>query len=196
MGSEEAKNHSRMRAFLRAFGFAFDGISDTLLCERNMKVHFAVAMLVFLFEFITRPPLLAVILTMMVSASVIASELINTAVESIVNHLTQGERLTFARIAKDAAAGSVLMHAFGAVGVGAYVMVSAWPLGWHLSTGYRLSSGVASASATLVLGILIARTYVYYLRHLRTNGEPLCDRHPKVDGQHERARNKEGTYKD
>lgn len=47
-----------LKDFFRAFGFALDGVSFTLVCERNMKVHFVAATLVLLFELITRPPVL------------------------------------------------------------------------------------------------------------------------------------------
>lgn len=128
-----------------------------------MKIHFSAATVVLVFELITRPPLLAVVLTLVVSAAVISSELINTVVERIVDYMARGERLLFAKIAKDAAAGAVLVHALAAVAVAVYAVSTALPLHWQPLSREHLSGGLVSASGLIVLGIITGRTYFYWL---------------------------------
>lgn len=99
----------------------------------------------------------------MIAASVISGELINTVVERIVDHVAHGERLPFARIAKDAAAGAVLVQALAALAVATYAVSAALPLHWQPFSHHHLGSGLLSASGLLILGILTGRTYFFWL---------------------------------
>lgn len=167
---EKSRERNSLLSFFRAFRYAFDGISHTLAYERNMKVHFAAATGIFLFEFVTRPPLFPVILTILISTAVLGSEMVNTSVEEIVNHITGGEQLPFARIAKDAAAGAVLVLSMGALAVGGYAVGEAMPLRCNLFTTIHVGSAVASASALAVLGILTVRTFFYWRKNQGCDG--------------------------
>ena len=62
----------------------------------------------------------AVLIT--VSALVIALELVNTGIEKAVDLAAEEKILPFAKIAKDAAAGAVLIAAIGAVAVGLVIL--------------------------------------------------------------------------
>ena len=79
----------------KSFGYAFQGIFTCIRKERNMKIHCTVAM---------------------------ALELVNTAVEAVVDLVTE-ERHPLAKIAKDTAAGAVLIAAIMAAIVGLIIFV-------------------------------------------------------------------------
>lgn len=107
----------RVRRLLDSFNYAIHGIIHSLRTQRNMRIHFTVALVVlsacFIYdiskvEFI----ILAITITMVVSA-----ELINTAIESAID-LTTNYYHPLAKIAKNAAAGAVLVTAINAVLVG------------------------------------------------------------------------------
>ena len=113
-----------MKALLKSFGYAFAGIFSTIRTERNMRIHLTVMLYMFgylfLYDFFTvsRTQLALLFLS---CALVLAGELINTAVESIVD-LVEQKKNTFCKIAKDAAAGAVLVNALFAVAVGIAVL--------------------------------------------------------------------------
>ncbi|MFW6381322.1 MAG: diacylglycerol kinase [Bacillota bacterium] len=107
----------RWYGFFESFNFALQGIVHTLKTQLNMKVHFLLAFLVLggslLFE-ISRLELIILFITIVL---VIALELINTAIEVIVDMVSQEYSLR-ARIAKNIASGAVFMAALNAVLVG------------------------------------------------------------------------------
>ena len=107
-----------MRGFWRSFGYAGRGIWFCVRHERNFRVHMTAAFYVLLFApyfSLTRGDWAALLAVL---ALVLAAEAINTAVEQVVN-LASPRRRTRARVAKDVAAGAVLLCALFALGVAA-----------------------------------------------------------------------------
>lgn len=106
----------------QAFSCAGAGVAHAVRTQRNMKIHLAVAVLAVALGFALRidaPSWLAVIVCI---ALVIAMECVNTAVEAVVDLVSPGYA-ELARVAKDCAAGAVLVCAAGAVVVGAVVFL-------------------------------------------------------------------------
>lgn len=106
-----------MRSFFRAFLYAGHGIAAAVKTQRNLRFHIAAAVYVTAFSFFYNLTKGEYVLLMLTFSSVISAELINTAVETAVD-LCSPERHKLAEIAKDAAAGAVLVTAFFAVIVG------------------------------------------------------------------------------
>jgi len=98
---------------LRSFHHAFEGIIYATRTEPNMRVHFVLGALVLLATLILRLDRYYVIATVTLVALVLSLELMNTAVEAIVDLLTVAHH-PLAKTAKDAAAGAVLVSAIGA----------------------------------------------------------------------------------
>ena len=102
--------------------FAGRGVWFCIRHERNFRVHMAVAAYVLLlapYFSLSRgewAALLAVV------ALVLAAEAVNTAVEQVVN-LASPRRRTRARVAKDVAAGAVLLCASGALAAGLFLFL-------------------------------------------------------------------------
>ncbi|WP_068774382.1 diacylglycerol kinase [Paenibacillus sp. FJAT-26967] len=111
---------SSFRRFLRGFRFAYEGIKYAFDTQRNMKFHFLVAFLVFLASVILGLPHWDVLFLLLAVVLVVMTELINTAVEKAVD-LAMPEQHPLAKIAKDTAAGAVLVAALFAVVVGMVV---------------------------------------------------------------------------
>ncbi|MFD7521172.1 diacylglycerol kinase family protein [Paenibacillus chitinolyticus] len=111
---------SSFQRFLRGFRFAYEGIKYAFDTQRNMKFHFVVAFLVFLAAVILGLPHWDVLFLLLAVVLVIMTELINTAVEKAVD-LAMPELHPLAKIAKDTAAGAVLVAALFAVVVGMVV---------------------------------------------------------------------------
>ncbi len=101
-----------------SFNHAINGIIDTLRNQRNMKIHLVAAIVVliaacFCFD-ISKIEFLIIAITV---AIVIAAELINTAIEAAID-MTTNYYHPLAKIAKNAAAGAVLITAINAIVVG------------------------------------------------------------------------------
>ena len=111
------KIHQERRALCKSFLYAFHGIRFCVKNERNMRIHLAVAVLVTAFSLVyglTGTEYAMVFLTM---GAVLSAEAVNTAIEAVVN-LESPSYNALARVAKDAAAGAVLLTALAACGVG------------------------------------------------------------------------------
>jgi diacylglycerol kinase (ATP) len=110
---ERVHEHS----FWRSFHHAFEGIIYATRTQWNMRLHLVAAALVLvatLYLRLQRPYVIGIVITV---AVVLAFELLNTAIEAIVDLLTS-EQHPLAKVAKDAAAGAVLIVAFAAIIVG------------------------------------------------------------------------------
>jgi diacylglycerol kinase len=107
-------------SLLSSFKYAFMGIYYALKFNRNIRIHFVAAILVIIASLLLKVgPFEMGILGVMILL-VICTEMINTAIEEVVNLLTTEHRVE-AKIAKDVSAGMVLLTTMGAVIVGILV---------------------------------------------------------------------------
>ncbi|MFA8439570.1 diacylglycerol kinase [Pueribacillus sp. YX66] len=112
----------RFSRFIASFQYAAFGIAHTFKTERNFKIHVVVALIVILFAYflsITRFEWL--ILIIVISFTVIL-ELVNTAIENVVNLITNDYH-PYAKAAKDIAAGAVLISAIMSVMIGCIIFI-------------------------------------------------------------------------
>ena len=113
-----------IRNLFKSFGYAFSGIFSCILTERNMRIHCVCAVYMYSFLGLTDWFVLSRAdwaILFIANAIVMMGELINTAIEKTVDLVTQ-ERKPLAKIAKDAAAGAVLIGAIFAVCVGIAIL--------------------------------------------------------------------------
>ncbi len=101
----------------RSFRYAFEGIFNTIKAERNLRIH--ITCIIYMFSILGFTDWFTLSRTdwtvlLIASGTVIAGELINTAVENAVN-LASEEISEYGKISKDAAAGAVLISAIFAV---------------------------------------------------------------------------------
>jgi diacylglycerol kinase len=118
----------RLRA---SFGFAWQGICYAYRSQRNFRIHTAIALgavAVGLWVGLdaTRWAVLA-----LAAGLVFGAELVNTALEATVD-LATGDLKPLAKVAKDTAAGAVLVAAATAVAVG--LLILGPPL-WEMASG-------------------------------------------------------------
>ncbi len=112
----------KTKEIIDSFNYAIEGILYVLRGQRNMRIHFAAALIVLmlsLFTSISRFELLVLFLTI---SLVIVMEMVNTAVETVVDLYTD-QYNPLARIAKNVAAGAVLVAAINAIGVGYFIFI-------------------------------------------------------------------------
>ena len=106
----------------KSFGYAFEGIFTGIKKERNMKIHCMAMVLVIIAGIILRLPAYKWCICLILFGLIMALELVNTAVEAVVDLVTE-ERKPLAKIAKDTAAGAVLIAAVMAAITGLILFV-------------------------------------------------------------------------
>ena len=100
-----------------SFNHAFEGIIHVLRTQRNMRIHFAVAFVVLIAALVVNVTKLELIALLISITFVLIAEMINTALEAAIDIATTAFD-PMAKLAKDIAAGSVLIASVNAVGVG------------------------------------------------------------------------------
>lgn len=114
------ENSHRRQKLTSSFANAWQGIVACFVEERNIKIHFLVAVLVMIFGFILQISVTEWCLCFVLFGLIMGLELVNTAVESVVDLVTEEWR-PLARRAKDCAAGAVLIAAIWAAVVGGII---------------------------------------------------------------------------
>jgi len=110
--------HMKNRPFRDRLGFAIAGIVHTIRSENSFRVHVLATCAVLIALIVMRPaPLWWAIILLTVTA-VLGAELINTALEHLVDHL-HPEQHPRIKLVKDCAAGAVLVFSIGALGIAA-----------------------------------------------------------------------------
>lgn len=106
-----------MKKFFKAFVYAGEGIWKTICTQRNFRFHITAAVYVLSFSMFYELSKAEYILLMLTFSSVMAAEMINTAVENTVDLFSKKYDRS-AKNAKDAAAGAVLVTAIFSVVIG------------------------------------------------------------------------------
>jgi diacylglycerol kinase (ATP) len=98
-----------------SFKYAWAGLSYAFKTQRNFRIHLAIgALAIGLGVFLQLPAVEMAVIGLTIGA-VLAMELLNTAIESVVDLTVKQSYHELAKIAKDCAAGAVLVSAFAAV---------------------------------------------------------------------------------
>ena len=145
----------RRTNLLQSFNWAFEGVVHALRSERNMWIHFGVAVLVLIASLFFALTRLEVVALFVAISLVLITEMLNTAIEHVVDLVTD-ELDPRAKIAKDVAAGAVLVSTVNALAI-AYLVFYDKIIGVPYSVLRKLrTSPVDLVVVTLVLVILAA----------------------------------------
>jgi diacylglycerol kinase (ATP) len=100
-----------------SFNFAFEGIIHVLRTQRNMRIHFAIASVVLIAAVWTGVDRIELIALLLAISFVLIAEMINSALEAGIDVATTSFD-PLAKLAKDIAAGAVLLATVNAVAIG------------------------------------------------------------------------------
>ncbi len=156
------------RQWLRSANFAIEGILHGARTQRHLRYHFFSAAVVLLFSYIvgvTRDEFIMVSFAVII---VLASEMLNSAIEAVVDILSP-EYAEKARIAKDIAAGAVFITAFGAAVLGYIVLFP------YLKALFREGFYVArhTREETSLIAFILVLILVIILKARFGKGHPL-----------------------
>ena len=107
----------RRPSLLESFNFAFEGVIHVLRTQRNLRIHFAVAFAVLIAAVAVGVDRIELIALLISISFVLIAEMLNTALEAGIDVATTSFD-PLAKLAKDIAAGAVLIATVNAVAVG------------------------------------------------------------------------------
>jgi diacylglycerol kinase (ATP) len=158
----------RTPAVLQSFNWAFEGVIHVLRTERNMRIHFGLATAVLILAFsygVTKLELMALLIAI---SFVLIAEMVNTAIEATIDLATTSFD-PLAKMAKDIAAGAVLIAAVNAIVIGYLVFADRLT-----EPSSRLVERVREAPANLTLiALILIVLIVIASKALTGRGTPL-----------------------
>lgn len=119
-------------AFLNSFVYAWHGLVYAVRTQRNARVHMLLGSLAILLGIVLRISPVEFAMVFIAITLVFIAEMFNTVAEACIDLVTR-EYHPLARIAKDVAAGAVLLNAMLSVLIGGLVFIPhLWPLAQRL----------------------------------------------------------------
>lgn len=113
-------NQFSYRKFFRSFGYAFRGLVRLIETEQNARVHLVASLILGICAYAFHIPRAEVAILFFAVVLVFAVEIINTAIEKLLDIVHPDSHAQIAYV-KDALAGAVLIAALIALGVGFFV---------------------------------------------------------------------------
>ncbi|HJV65135.1 MAG TPA: diacylglycerol kinase [Geomonas sp.] len=154
--------------FIDSVNCAIDGVLYAVRTQKHMRYHFLAALLILCAALLFRVTATEFMLLALPISFVLFAELINTAIEVVVDMISPDFH-PLAKIAKDVAAGAVLVSAFGTAVIG-YLVLSKYLFPLHRRALSLI--GTASEMGTVVSVILVLIT-VIILKARSGRGKPL-----------------------
>ena len=114
----------RRQTIFDSFNYAFEGIIHVLRTQRNLRIHFLIAIVVIGAAAALGVQRLELIALLFAIAFVLVAEMVNTAIEGAIDASTTSFDPN-AKLAKDVAAGAVLIAAVTAIAIGYLVFAHA-----------------------------------------------------------------------
>lgn len=111
------KIRERDRRLTDSFNYAIEGLTAAIRNEKHMKVHIISAIFIVILAILINASKVEILIISISVSFVMITELINTGIEALVD-LISPDRHPLAKVAKDVAAGAVLVAAINAICVG------------------------------------------------------------------------------
>jgi diacylglycerol kinase (ATP) len=157
----------RPGTWLAKVNCAVEGVLWAAKTQRHMRYHFTAAIAVLLVALFYQVSIVELILLSLAATLVLFAELVNTALEVLVD-LVSPEYHPLARRAKDVAAGAVLVTSCGAVLIGYLALCR------YISPPSGAAAGVGQPPVELaVISILVTIILVVLLKARFGKGSPL-----------------------
>ncbi|MDA0672339.1 MAG: diacylglycerol kinase family protein, partial [Cyanobacteria bacterium] len=106
-----------------SFRYAGQGLTYAFRTQRNFRIHTVISVVALTLGLALRLPAVQIAVLGLTCGAVLTLELINTALEAVVDLTVQQTYHELAKIAKDCAAAAVLVAAIAAVWVGGLLLV-------------------------------------------------------------------------
>ena len=122
MNQEEKNTNYNGKKLKNSFKYAYCGILEALKTEQNLKIHFLIMIVVVIAGIVYSISKIEWMICIILFGLVITAELINTAIETTVD-IAMPRKDEKAKLAKDVAAGAVLVCAITASIIGLIIFL-------------------------------------------------------------------------
>ena len=154
--------------FIESVNCAIEGILYTARTQKHMRHHFLAALAVMFAALLLRVSSVEFMLLALAISFVLFAELLNTAIEVVVDMISP-EYHPLAKVAKDVAAGAVLVAAFGTAIMGYLVLAK-----YIFPLQERALAVVGTGSEVgIVVSVVLVLIAVIILKALTGSGTPL-----------------------
>jgi diacylglycerol kinase (ATP) len=131
-------------SLLISFKYAWAGISYAFNTQRNFRIHVILGALALVLGGFLHLSAVEMSIVGLTIGAVLAMELLNTAVESVVDLTVKQNYHELAKIAKDCAAAAVLISAVAAIGVaGSLILPRLWLTLWQIFQASSISQSLS-----------------------------------------------------
>lgn len=181
--------------FVQSFKYARQGLSYTFATQPNMRFHMLAAFIASILTLLLPLPVPHILFVIAAVTLVIICELINTAVETVID-LVSPEYHPLAKITKDVAAAAVLVSAFFAVVTGILVfaplLIQVMQDGLKQGLAVTLESVVAAAAVILLaVSASAGSARMNRAHHLQSTRQVSSDMNTEQERTHSGALNSE-----
>lgn len=146
----------KLAGLANSFRYAFHGLWHCIVHERNFRIHMTAAAYVVTLAFLLDVDGVRFAVLFITISNVLIMEMLNTAVETLVD-LASPERHPLAKIAKDVAAGAVLVCAVVSIAVGFSVL-------WQPDRLLALANWIFSSPPVIIalaVSLAVAATFIF-----------------------------------
>ena len=147
----------KIRGLVNSFRYAGKGIRYCLRCERNFRIHIVMALFVSAFSLFYDFTAAEKCILALTFGMVMTAEVFNTAIEYVVDHISQAYSV-YAKVIKDVSAGAVLLSALSAIAVGIILFADKTALlsiiVFFMEKPYMI--------AVLALDIVVSLLFIFY----------------------------------
>lgn len=154
--------------FIDSVNCAIEGIIYTVRTQKHMRSHFLAALVILLAALLLRVSSIEFMVLSLAVSFVLFAELINTAIEVVVDMISP-EFHPLAKVAKDVAAGAVLVAAFGTMIMGYLVLAK------YLFPVHKRALGMVGTNSEMgtLVSVILVLIAVIMLKAVTGSGTPL-----------------------
>lgn len=156
--------NNRLYDLRKSFSYAVSGIAFCVRYEKNMRIHITIMLYVLFFSQFYELERSEILVLILVCVLVIALEMVNTAIEVVVDKVSPNYH-TLAKIAKDVAAGAVMAAALAAVIIGAVLF---WDISRFIVI-YEVMTSQLSNIAVFMASVIFSIIFVGSGKKRRSN---------------------------
>lgn len=164
----EGRDVVKPKNWLESLNCAIEGVLYGFKTQKHMRYHFIIASIALMVSLILQLPILEFALFSVSIVILLFAEMMNTALEEVVN-LAEQKYNVLAKHAKDASAGAVLLSAVGVV-ITSYMIFSKYI---YESAGFALREASFFAGHIGVVSVLFVLISVVALKVKTGKGTPL-----------------------
>ena len=159
----------RKQGIIRSFNYAIEGFIHVIKTQRNMRIHFLIAVFALLLAIYLNFNRFEILLLCSAITFVFLSEMINTAIEYVVDLVLEDRYHALAQNIKDITAGAVLVASLNAIIVGYLLFSKNIPISFE--TGFmKLRQSSWHLTFIALISVLAVVVIVKTIVH---RGEPL-----------------------